>query len=121
MKLSDVLISRSRTRILEILWRQEQPLSVRRISDLANIPVSAISRVLRQLEREKILSSTRDRNSILFQLNCTHPFYEVWRGIFQLVEDFNLKTRATAYKTGAYALQFASEAHELYSKMEKLK
>jgi len=117
--LSQIFSSKARTKILMTLFQQDQPIPLRHVAYLCEIPVYSVQCALKQLTREKIVFRKRDGRHLLFGLNKQNPNYSFLAGIFLFAVNFKVRARAENYsKRASSTLKFISSSREFFKKVK---
>lgn len=117
LTLNTIFSSPSRTSILRTLQYQTQPLALRHIAYLTQIPIYSIQRSLEQLHKQKFVTRRKHKKQVVFALNKNHKLYDFIKKIFTLEEKQMLSEKAQAHKKRAQAiLKFTSNLQKTFHK-----
>lgn len=115
-KLAAILSSSAKTAVLDALYFQSFPTSLRELGHLTELGSRSVQLALRSLERDGMLIK-RDRE---FSLNRQHIFYPALKKLFTEARKTKNTLRAESYSQKAKeALAFASESLELISQVKR--
>lgn len=79
---SQLFSSRSRIKILEVLYSQSEPMHLREIQALSGLGINPVNISLRMLQQEKLVRSIRKRGITGFLLNKNHPNFQSLSAVF---------------------------------------
>lgn len=120
-RLSDIFSSRTRTEVLSILVEQSEPIHLRALAELSTVAIRAIQEAVEDLVRERLVRRSKQGRRVCFALNQGHPDYPLICAIVRTANEHFLEQRARSYGEHAQsALDFASDAHELFSEVRRL-
>ncbi|MBN8555134.1 MAG: hypothetical protein J0L93_06805 [Deltaproteobacteria bacterium] len=117
LQISDVISSKARFKVLKCLEQQFEPISLREVISLTELPIRSVELALKSLVKERILKDYRKKRSHLFQLREDHLLTPSIKSIFQALRNTELEQRAKTYtKEANKALAFAQSAIDLFGK-----
>jgi DNA-binding transcriptional ArsR family regulator len=114
--LADVFSSKSKFKVLKLLIQYREPIPLRTISSLVELPIRSVVLALESLLQQEIVEDMRMNNNRLFRMNQNHLFCDELKNIFSAVEESEIKIRSKSYKNEATrALKFAQSATKFFS------
>lgn len=93
-ELDRIFSSASRTRVLQTLFAQDQPIHLRLLTALADCPVHSIECAVSGLQKERFVVRRRTRQRTYYSLNREHPAYPLLEKIFLAATAHNIQKRS---------------------------
>lgn len=120
--LTTLFSSTAKLNVLRVLWNQRDPIALRHISYLSESPLYSVQRALKQLEDEAIISKSKYKNRILYQLVPGSPYYFLLDKVFDAEQKNEIDRRSKNYSSQAkQALEFASSTNQFFNKLKNTK
>lgn len=116
----DIFTSKARGRILRTLYCQHQPIPLRHVSLISDLPVYSVQKALDSLLAENIVCRHEKENNVLFELDRQHPFYPVFEQLF--ITEMKTRIRMAAemlHHKARQSLEFANTARTLLHRTRK--
>lgn len=112
--ITSIFFSKARFKVIRTLFYHLDPLCLRHIAYLSEIPLFSVQRVLSQLVDEKILIRKKKRPHVLFSLNRQSGLELFLTQLFDLEMKTQLASASEGYQKKAMSvLHFSSSAREL--------
>jgi DNA-binding transcriptional ArsR family regulator len=116
----EIFTSRARVLILRTLYFQEDPIPLRHVSEISNLPVRSVQNALNALLEEAIINRSEKDNNTLFELNKEHASYDVLEQIFILEMNARIYSEAASFcQKAKRALEFASAANTIFKRAKQ--
>ena len=116
----DIFSSKARVKILRTLYFQPQPIPLRHIAYISDIPVFSVQTAIILLLDEKMLNRTEKGNYVLFELNRDHPLYAVLEQFFIIELQNRIQTESKTYCHKAkLLLEFVNSANIIFQRTKK--
>lgn len=114
---STIFSSRAKYLVLRVLSIQSQPIPLRHIAYLTELPVFSVQTALKQLAAERVVNRSRRKRFVLFMLNPMKEGVELIKDFFSMLRKADIEQRAKTYHEKANSvLTFSAEMHEIFSK-----
>ena len=102
--LSDLFSSGARTRTLEVLFQQSEPIGLRQLANLCALPVRSVQCAVADLTKERLMLRKKAGQRVLLSLNREHPAFNTLRAVLQAAAASFITRRAENYTPRAKAL-----------------
>lgn len=110
-----IFSSRARSRVLRVLHNQEEPVPLRHVAYLAQMPVFSIQRALQQLVEENLVIQKRKKRFRLFSLNRNHLYHSFLSRLFDVERRCQAEEVQGRYDQRAKGLlDFVASARNLF-------
>lgn len=110
----DIFSSKARARILRALYCQTQPIPLRHVALLTDLPVYSVQNALTSLVEEQLLLRTEVAHNVLFELNRVHPLYSILESLFVAEMTAQIQINAaTLHHKAQQILAFANAANTM--------
>jgi len=120
VEIADILSSRAKFKVLQVLSAHASFLKLRMIAGLTELPVRSVQLALESLVKTKIIREKFIDHYHLFQFSSQHPFAEALKEFFSNISKIEIQSRSAHYLAApSRALTFASSSKELFSKVTK--
>jgi DNA-binding transcriptional regulator GbsR (MarR family) len=107
-----ILTSQAQIQVLKTLMLQPDPLRLRPLSTLAQLPVRSVELALKHLIHLKLIQKRKFENFFGYQINSNHQFFPFFRNMFQDEQRFMIQQRSRYYqKLAKTILPFQSKMH----------
>ncbi len=119
--LAEIFSSKARTKVLRTLYYQAEPIPLRHVATISDLPVFSIQCALKALVGEKIIKRKKRKKYTLFSLNEDHPCYQFLSKVFHLEMTSCLQADSDQYhKKAKSVLAFAASARRLFRQIKKV-
>ncbi len=117
---STIFSSRAKYLVLRVLALHTQPVPLRHVAYLAELPVFSVQVALKQLLKDKLIKRNEKKRFVVFTLNQLHECFVFIRKVFALERE-TIFEKPTKYdhKHAQSALVFADEMIEFFAKVKK--
>jgi len=118
----DILTSRARVKILRTLYFQLQPIPLRHIAYISDLPIFSVQNAIKSLSGDGIVNRRNSDNCVLFELNKKDPLYPVLEQFFIIEINNRIFTEAkTYYQKARQTLEFANAANIIFRHAKRKK
>ncbi|PIR22718.1 MAG: hypothetical protein COV44_06075 [Deltaproteobacteria bacterium CG11_big_fil_rev_8_21_14_0_20_45_16] len=115
-EIADIFSSRAKFKVLKLLIQYSQPIPLRTVANLLNLPIRSVVVALDALSKQKIVRDSPSKHNRLFQMDQSHPLYEELKNIFAQIEKSEIKIRSITHQPEATkAHKFAQSVNQLFS------
>lgn len=120
LNISDIFTSKARVRILRTLAFQGEPLPLRHIAAVSDLPVFSVQNAAQSLTADGILLKTERENNVLFELDKNSEIYDLLLQIFLLEARYRISKEARKnFRKAARVLEFANSASAIFRSAKK--
>jgi len=113
---SNLFSSRAKFKVLRLLLQYSQPIPLRTIADLIELPIRSVVLALEDFLKQKLVFDSRKANSRLFQIDRNHPLYGELKDIFAQIEASEIRLQLPRNQREATkAFKFAQSANRFFA------
>ena len=118
--LDQIFSSKAKIKVLRVLYYHSEPLLLRHVARIADLPVYSIQRALKQLLDDQIIIKKKKKHYTYYTLNKNHPSYEFIVDIFKLQIEYQGRSRSKLYHDKAKrVLKFSDSSIKMLRKAKK--
>lgn len=119
--LTDIFSSKASVKVLRFLSFQSQPVPLRHISDLTDLPVYSVQHCLRALLIEEFITEKKKGQYRLFSLNQKHKSYDFLIDVFRLETSYRIRSFSkTNQKTASKVMELCDSTWKILKKAKKV-
>lgn len=117
---STIFSSRAKYLVLRVLALHTQPVPLRHVAYLAELPVFSVQVALKQLMKDRLIKRNEKKSFVVFKLNQMHVCSEFIKKVFMLEREMLFeKPTIHDHERAQSTLVFADEMIELFAKVKK--
>ncbi len=118
----DIFTSKAKVVVLQTLYFQEQPIPLRHLAEISNLPIYSVQNATCQLLDDELIIKIEEGNNTLFKLNKDHPLYNTLEQIFIIEMKDRIALNANSFEQKARrALEFINTTNVIFKHAKKKK